>query len=352
MSLALPALMLILFGWALTLDVDRIPLRVLDHSRSSESRDLISRFEGSTYFDYQGTVDEFTEIESGIDKNETMIGLVISSDFAEQLKRGGEADVQIIVDGSDSNTASIALGYARVIFTEFRQHILGRRIARSSGWAVSRPVDLRLRIWYNPEMKSRNYIIPGLVAVILMIIASLLTSLTIAREWEMGTMEQLLATPLLPAELILGKIAAYFVLGLVDTVIALGLGTVIFEVPMRGSVLLLAGSCFIFLFGALCWGIFLSASVRSQLLAFQMGMVTSFLPAFLLSGFIFAIQSMPVPVQIVTYAVPARYFVSVLQGILLKGVGLPVLLVEILFLIAFAVAVFIATSRKLKRKVA
>jgi ABC-2 type transport system permease protein len=194
--------------------------------------------------------------------------------------------------------------------------------------------------------------VPGLIAVILMIIASLLTSLTIAREWETGTMEQLLSTPVRPAELVLGKLTAYFTLGMADMVICLVIGVLVFDVPMKGSVLLLLFSSCLFLFGALSWGILMSASTRSQLVAYQLGTLTSFLPAFLLSGFIYSIHSMPIIIQVITYIVPARYFVTILKAIFLKGVGIEILWVELTFLFLYAAIVFLFATRKLRQKIA
>jgi len=187
--------------------------------------------------------------------------------------------------------------------------------------------------------------------VILMIIASLITSLTIAREWEMGAMEQLLSTPLRPAELVLGKLSAFFLIGLIDTLTAIVTGVAIFGVPLRGSALVLLASSCLFLFGALCWGIFLSAATRSQVMAFQAGVLTSFLPAFLLSGFIYSIDNMPALVRVVTHIVPARYFITLLQGIFLKGVGVSILWGEIVFLTVYALLVFWAATRQVARKV-
>ena len=185
-----------------------------------------------------------------------------------------------------------------------------------------------------------------------MIIAALLTSLTIAREWEMGTMEQLISTPLRPAEIVLGKMLAFFALGVVDMVVAIVVGVSIFQVPLRGSLWFLAFTSAIFLIGALCWGIMISATVRSQLLAYQIGVLTSFLPAFLLSGFVFAIENMPAAIQVVTYIFPARYFVTILKGVFLRGVGMRILWGEAALLLAYATAVFLAATRKLKQKVA
>ena len=351
MALALPALMLVLFGYALTLDVDRIPLLVYDASNSPRSRELVSRFEGSRFFQIQGFSQHYRIIEDAIDRNQILAGLVIPRDYAIRLEQGRTADIQLLLDGSDSNTAAIALGYAQAIVLAENANLQARFLERKLGQKWVQPLENRTRIWYNSELKSKNYIVPGLVAVILMIIAALLTSLTIAREWEMGTMEQLLSTPVRSTELVLGKMSAYFLLGAADTVLVIVLGVAVFDVPLRGDLLLLAFSCFVFLFGALCWGILLSAAARTQLLAYQLGMITSFLPAFLLSGFMFTIENMPIPVQAFTYLVPARYFVTVLRGIFLKQVGLEILAWDILFLIAFAVIVFLLASRKLKGEI-
>ena len=351
MALALPGLMLVLFGYALTLDVDRIPLLVYDASKTPRSRDLLSRFEGSRFFQIQGFAEDYRIIEDAIDRSQILAGLVIPRDYSIHLGQGKTADIQLLLDGSDSNTAAIALGYAQAIVLAENAELQARFLERKLGQKWVPPLENRTRIWYNSELKSKNYIVPGLVAVILMIIAALLTSLTIAREWEMGTMEQLLSTPVRSTELVLGKMSAYFLLGAADTAFVIVLGVTVFDVPLRGDLLLLAFSCFVFLFGALCWGILLSAAARTQLLAYQLGMITSFLPAFLLSGFMFTIENMPIPVQAFTYLVPARYFVTVLRGISLKQVGLEILGWDILFLIAFAVIVFLLASRKLKGEI-
>lgn len=352
MALAVPLVMLLLFSYALTLDVDRIPTLVYDADRSPQSRELIEQFNGSRYFQILGWVDDYQTIERQVDTGECLMGLVISADYSEKLLAGQEADVQILLDGSDSNTASIALGYVRGLLAGHAWRVRADAQERSLGRQIKPPVEARLRVWYNHEMKSRNYIIPGLIAVILMIIAALLTSLTIAREWEMGTMEQLMSTPLRPAELVLGKMLAYFGVGVIDTTMAIGIGVLIFDVPLRGNLFFLAFTCCVFLTGALFWGILLSAVTRSQLTAYQMGMITSFLPAFLLSGFVYPIEAMPLPIQAVTYVVPARYFIEILRGIFLKGIGLEILAVELGLLMAFAAIVFLAATRKLRQKVA
>ena len=217
---------------------------------------------------------------------------------------------------------------------------------------MNNAVEPRIRVWYNNDLVSRNYIVPGLIAVILMIIASLLTSLTIAREWETGTMEQLLSTPVRPAELAFGKMSAYFAVGIVDMALCISLGVFAFGVPIKGSFLLLLLSSCVFLFGAVGFGIFLSASNRTQLTAYQMGALTSFLPAFLLSGFIYSIQNMPRVIQAIALFVPARYFINVLRGIFLKGTGLAVLWSDLLLLAGYALLVMFLATRKLRKKVA
>jgi ABC-2 type transport system permease protein len=352
MALAIPLVMLLLFGYALSLDVDRIPSLVVDADGSPESRALIERFRGSRYFQILGFVDDSSVLEREIERNRVLMGLVIPRGYSRALLSGEEASIQVLVDGSDSNTASIAVGYVEALVATYGLELRAAALERGGSGSLRPPVEPHLRVWYNSDLKSKNYIVPGLIAVIMMIIAALLTSLTIAREWETGTMEQLLSTPVTPAELVLGKMTAYFAIGMSDMALAVSVGVFLFSVPLRGSVLLLLVTSGIFLFGALCWGILLSALARSQLLAYQMGMITSFLPAFLLSGFIFAIENMPTAVQLVTTLVPARYFITVLKGIFLKGIGFPLLVGEVAFLLAYATVVFFLTTRKVKQKIA
>jgi ABC-2 type transport system permease protein len=352
MALALPFLMILLFGYALTLDVDRIPTIVYDADQSPESREVISRFQGSRYFQIQGEADSYGIIERKIDTDECILGLVIPKDYSRDLLSGRKPQLQLLFDGSDSNTASIALGYANSIVLPLSAEIGARAQDRMGVRAFDTPVNARLRVWYNSQLKSKNYIVPGLIALILMIIGALLTSLTLAREWEMGTMEQLLSTPLRPAEVALGKMSAYFVLGLVDMVLTIVVGVGVFRVPQNGSYVFLITTGCLFLVGALFWGILISAMTRSQLVAYQIAMLTSFLPAFLLSGFVFAVENMPIPVQSVTFLFPTRYFVTILKGIFLRGVGLEVLMIEVGLLMFYAALVYLAVIRRLKQKVA
>ena len=352
LALALPVVMLLLFGYALTLDVDRIPTYVYDQDQTPESRDLIQQFRGSRYFQILGSVSDYQTTEHGVDKSTILLGIVVPRYYSRHLLAGDEADVQLLVDGSDSNTASIALGYADAVVQSYAAQLRSGAQVRRGGQPLRVPVEPRIRVWYNSDLKSKNFIVPGLIAVTMMIIASMLSSLTIAREWENGTMEQLLSTPVRPGELVLGKLIAYFLLGIADMLIAIIVGVFIFQVPFRGSVGFLFFTSCLFLFGALSWGIFLSASARSQLMAFQMGMLSSFLPGYLLSGFIYSIQNMPRVIQLISYVVPARYFVRILNGVFLKGVGIQTLWVEVLMLAAYAGLVFFGACRKMRLKVA
>jgi ABC-2 type transport system permease protein len=351
-ALAIPLLLLLLFGYALTLDVDRIPTYVYDHDQTSQSRELVERFRGSRYFQVLGHVDDYRSIERAIDRNRILLGVVIPNEFAHKLEAGQVADVQLLLDGSDSNTAAIAMGYAEALTQMYALELRTAAQNRKGAPRIAVPVEARIRVAYNEDLKSKNFIVPGLIAVILMMLSGMLTSLTIAREWESGTMEQLISTPVRPVELLLGKLSAYFAVGVVDVLITLVVGVGVFEVPLRGSVLLLGVTSCIFLFGALCWGIFLSAATRSQAMAYQLSMVTSFLPAFLLSGFIFSIENMPRVIQAVSYIVPARYFMAILKGIFLKGIGLEILWFEILLLVVYAGVVFLLATRRMRLKVA
>jgi ABC-2 type transport system permease protein len=297
-------------------------------------------------------VNGYRPAELAMDKGAILLDIVVPRDYARRLLAGQEADVQLLIDGSDSNTASIALGYAQAVIQTYAAQLRSDAQVRKGGQPLRAPVDPRIRVWYNSDLKSKNFIVPGLIAVTMMIIASMLSSLTIAREWENGTMEQLLSTPVRPRELVLGKLLAYFALGITDMLICVIVGVFIFQVPLRGSVWFLFFTSCLFLFGALSWGIFISATARTQLLAFQMGMLSSFLPGYLLSGFIYSIQNMPKVIQVVSALVPARYFVTILNGIFLKGVGLRVLWGEVSMLAVYAGLVFVAASRKMRQKVA
>ncbi|MCE5268608.1 MAG: ABC transporter permease [Planctomycetaceae bacterium] len=355
MALATPAFLLTLFGYALTLDVDDVPMVVWDQSQTARSRELISRFasshgNGPRYFSIRGYVSRYADVEKAIDRREAMMGLVVPRDFAQRIDAGRDAPVQLIVDGSDSNTATIAIGYADVVTQIYALDLTIEQNQRRGMPPLAIPLDVRPRVWFNEDLESRNFIIPGLIAVIMMVIAAMLTSLTIAREWERGTMEQLISTPVKPGELILGKLVPYFAIGMCDVLIAVLMSEFVFHVPLRGNVALLFGMSAIFLTGALAMGLLVSIVTKSQLLSSQVAVLTTFLPGFLLSGFIFTIANMPQAIRMVTYLISARYFVTILKGIYLKGVGLEILATEALFLIFYAAVMVVLARVKLKKK--
>jgi ABC-2 type transport system permease protein len=331
LAFLLPVLLLVLFGYAITWDVTDIRTAVVDQSRSRESRELLDAFKASGRFRVVGTPERTAAIASLIDRNQIQLALVIPPDFSASLGATPPAQVQAIVDGSDANTATIVLAYTQAIVQSYSTRVQLR------GQRLRAPLTVATRVWYNEELLSRNMIVPGLVAVIMMIIAAMLTSLTIAREWERGTMEQLAATPVSRTEVVLGKLMPYLGIGLADVAVTSLLGVMLFHVPFRGSPVLLMGLSTFFLIGALGLGMFISAVSRSQLLATQMAMVATFLPAYLLSGFMFAIEVMPKGLQVFTYLVPARYFLVVTRGIFLKGVGVDVLRTQGLLMLGFLI---------------
>ncbi len=351
-AIVLPMVMLMIFGYALTLDVDRVPLAVWDQSRTPQSRELVSRFQGSRYFAVQAMARDYRELAEEVDQRRAMLALVIPAEFGRRVASERPVQVQVLADGSDANTTTLAIGYAETIVRSYSQAILVEKVRRATGRAPVVPLDLRPRAWFNPEMESRVFIVPGLIAVIMMLITALLTSLTVAREWETGTMEQLISTPVRGPELILGKLAPYFAIGMLDTLLSVLAGRYLFDVPIRGSLLLLFGVSAVYLVGALSLGILISSLAKTQLLASQAAFVATFLPAFLLSGFMFDIGNMPLPMQGVTYAIPARYFVAFLRGLYLKGAGIAELWPECLLMVAFATVALGLAVRSFKKRLA
>ena len=347
-----PLVMLLLFGFALSLDVDRIPTIVFDLDHTPQSQDLIRDFRGSRYFQIVEEAQSYHPIEQAMDARHALLAVVIAPGYSRDLLSGGEARVQLLLDGSDSNTASIAQGYAEGVVATYGARVRLDAQRLHAGNVPRTGVTADMRVWYNPDMISRNYIVPGLIAVLMMIITGNLSSLTIAREWENGTMEQLLSTPVRPVELALGKLSAYFLVGLIDMAMCMVIGIFVMGVPFKGSLVFMVISSFVFLFGALCTGILISAATRSQLTAYQLGALASFLPSFLLSGFIYSISSMPRIIQAIALFVPARYFINIAKGSFLKGTGLALLWPDFLLLCGYGAMMFFFTARKLRQKVA
>ncbi|MBD3307280.1 ABC transporter permease subunit [candidate division KSB3 bacterium] len=340
----MPVMQLFIYGYAITFDVNNITTVVYDQDKSRWSRELIGEFGASEYFTLTAFLENDAEIDEYLDRGHAQVAILIPPDFSERLKTGKDVQVGIFLDGSDSQTATIAEGYITAIAQDFSQRVRGIRRTPL--------IEARTRVWYNPELKSRNFIIPGLIAVIMAVLVALLTSLTIAREWERGTMEQLISTPVKTPELIIGKLIPYFLIGFIDLLISIAMGVWLFDVPLHGSVWLLIGLSSIFLFGGVCQGILLSILAKdSQAIASQMAILSTFLPAFLLSGFVYAISNMPRVLQVLTYIVPARYFVTILKGIFMKGIGIPLLLGDSLLLVLFGIGIFLIANVRFHKRI-
>jgi ABC-2 type transport system permease protein len=330
LAFALPVALLIFFGYAITWDITNIRLAVLDEDVTTHSRSLVDAFEGSGYFEVVERPAGMGAVADALLRGRVAAVLVIPSGFARDLAARRDAAVQLLLDGSDANTATIALSYADAVTARYSLNVL------LQGRQLSAPATAEVRIWYNPTLASRNMIVPGLIAVIMSIIAAMLTALTIAREWERGTMEQLASTPVHRLEVVFGKLLPYLGIGIFNVAVTTGAGMLLFGVPMRGSILLLGAMSVLFLLGALGLGMFISAVLRSQVLATQVAMVATYLPALLLSGFLFDIASMPAALRAVALIVPARYYIAVTRGIFLKGVGVDVLWLQGLSMVLFA----------------
>ena len=350
LALAIPMFLLLLFGYALNTDLNHVPTVVWDQSNTPESRDLVGLFAGSPSFLIRGHVENYRDLQQTLDTGRAMVALVIPRDFAGRIAADKPVSLQVLVDGSDSKRARLALGYATSIGQLYNQKVNARRVESRGMSELVTPAELDARVWYNPDLRGPNVIIPGIIAIVMVVIAAMLTSVTVAREWEMGTMEQLISTPIRVPELVLGKVVPYFVIGMTDVAIAVVMGKWLFHVPLRGSVVLLFVLAAIFLTGALFFGLTLSIVLRVQMIANQISLVASYMPTLMLSGFSFAIANMPEPIRILTYLVPGRYFITILRGIYLKGVGLEVLWSSVLFLVLFAVIMVTAAHKKMRLK--
>ncbi|MDQ8154626.1 MAG: ABC transporter permease [Gemmatimonadota bacterium] len=331
MAFLMPAVLLVFFGYIISFDVKDIRLAVLDQDHSPRSRELVESFVSAGRFHITEHLTSHAQIVPLMDRGAARIVLVIPPGFARRLSTGERAPVQAILDGTDANSAGISLNYATAIVTSYSAAITLRATR------MVPPVSPESRVWYNETLDSAAMIVPGLIAVIMMIIAAMLTALTVSREWERGSMEQLIATPVGRAEVILGKLLPYLVIGAVDVLGAVLIGLWVFDVPFRGNPALLSIMTLMFLIGSLGLGIFVSAAMKSQLLATQVAFLVTFLPSLLLSGLMFDLNTMPLPLRVVSSIVPARYYITVMRGIMLKDVGIPVLWGQGLAMVAYAV---------------
>lgn len=336
-----PVILLFLFGYALKLDVENVSVGVIDFSNSVKSKEFISYFESNNAFKINYYTDNYNDAELLLDTNKIKMIIVIPSSFAEDLENKMNTKVQVIIDGSDITTASSIINYTAGVTASYNQMFI-ENIIRTGGINISYGSAVpEIRYWFNEDMRSVNYLFPGLVAIIMSVVAGFLTSLTISREWETGTMEQLIPTPVTEGEVISGKLITYFLIGLIDVIIYILIGEFVFHVPLKGNTLLVFLFATIFLLCMLSFGIFVSIVMKSQLASSQVTTTTTLLPAFLLSGFVFDINNMPVVIQWITYFFPARYFVDILRGLYLKGVGIEYLYLNAGFLIFYSVILLV-----------
>lgn len=345
-----PVIQLIILGYVASTDVKNVATAVLDQDNSAYSRDYLNSYRNSGYFDLKYRVKNDREIAALLDGGEAKLALKIPVDFGRRIVRGEPVDVQAIIDGVNSSSATIIAGYVEQINYRNAGVLLEQRLTQAGLPAdVFTLIDLKPRIWYNPEMKSVNFMVPAIFSLVLMIISMLLTSFSIVKEKEKGTLEQLLVTPLRPTELILGKLLPFSIVALIDIVLVYLVARWWFRVPMQGSTLLLFGLGGIFLLTGLGLGVFISIVSANQRQA-MMAALFVMIPSIILSGFIFPIANMPGPIQLVTYFIPARYFLEIVRGLFLKGVGIEYLWLNVLALLAFGVALLTASVLEFRRQ--
>ena len=340
-ALLMPIMQMLLLGYGISLDAKHVQVYAYDQEGSQDSQDLLKRFQASEYLDLVTTVANYRELRDAIDSDRCKLGVVIPFDFSKRLRDTGEAAVQVIVDGTDDNTANLAMGYARAVISgfssAFQRDWIGRQgIAMIGGGA---PISVASRVWFNEDLESRNFIVPGIVALVMALVGALLTSLTVAREWERGTMEQLISTPVTSTEVMLGKLIPYFAIGMLDAVLCFVMGVWWFGVPFRGTLFSLFLTTALFLTVVLGVGFMISVGIRSQLGASQIALLVTLLPTSLLSGYAFPIDQMPAAVRAITYLVYSRYYVTILKAIFLKGVGIRALSGPVFALAMYAAAV-------------
>jgi len=350
MAFVLPIIMLLIFGYAVTTDVEHIKTAVFDEDKSAESRGLVQMFKNTGYFDPDLNVSNFKEMTYLIDSGKARVGIIIPPDYSKKLRRNEPAQLQLLVDGSDPLVARTALSTAQVII-QSKSFDLKIKTLQQTGLGISlKPaVDLRYRVWYNPNMESMKFNIPGLIGLIMQNITMLLTAFALVRERERGTLEQLIITPVKPIELIVGKLVPYIVIAFLDVLVILGFGIFWFNVPVNGSVVELLGLSFVFLMGALGLGMFVSTVAKTQLQAMQIGFMI-ILPSVLLSGFMFPRESMPKIIQTIGYFIPLTYFLRILRGIILKGVGIHYLWKDVLLLAVFGAVILTLSIIRMKKR--
>ena len=342
-----PIIQLLLFGYAVNTDIVDTGLFVVDHDRTVESRRLIDGFTSTVYFRKVGESDRSADLVAALNRGRAIVGIEIAPGFSSSVKSGGQsANVQVLVDGTNSNTGTLALGYAAQILRAFGVSVSGEATsARSAG------IDLRVRAWYNPELQSRVYNVPAVIGILLLLMCLLLTALAVVRERELGTLDQLMVSPLQPSELMIGKTIPVAIIGLIDLALITLVAVLWFDIPLRGSLFALVPAALIYIVAGLSFGLLISTISRTQQEAF-MTMFLFVLPAIILSGFFYPISSMPVLFQWLTLANPVRHFLEIVRGVFLRGTGFVELWPQYLALLGMAFAVMLLAIRRFQRSVA
>lgn len=335
-----PMMMILLYGYAITFDIKYIPLAILDQDRSPASQQLVEKLTSSNYFRIAARLQDRREIEPGFLHRRMSAVLVIPNDFDRRLTSQPETSVQLIMDGANANTAMIAMNYLKSFLT--------RTTLELNQGLLATPLEIEPRIWYNPDLKSTHFVVPGLIAILMMMICAMLTSLTISRERETGTLEQIFVSPIRPVEIIIGKVAPYILLAFLDALAILGFSHWVFGVPIRGSLALLIFFMLIYIYASLSLGVFISSRTRTQQAALFAAMLGTLLPSVLLSGFVFPIASMPRVLQWVTCIVPAKYFLIQARGVMLKGVDFEYLYLPTVFLLIFGTLLLAVSVKRFK----
>jgi ABC-2 type transport system permease protein len=325
LAFIIPLLLIFLFGYALSLDVDNIRVVVVDHDQTEVSRDLIRKLDASAYFNVIAQVPTDRMAGGCLDNGQASVGIILPPKWTAELRADRDAPVQILIDGSDPNFAGITRSYLAAFIQQYNQHRLLDFLNRQGRETIRPPVEGRIRVWFNEDLESRNFIVPGIIAIIIMIVGAMLTSLVVAREYESGTMETIRSLPIPAAEFLIGKAIPYFVIGLIDVLVSILMGQLLFDVVMKSSFWLMILASSLYLGVALSLGLLISCVTKSQLVANQIAVLITYLPSLLLSNFVFPIENMPRALQLVTRIVPATYFIDILNGLYLRNLGLSAL---------------------------
>ncbi len=347
--LVFPAFLVLLIGYALNFDVKHISVAIFDQDKTQTSRDFVGSFTNSEYFDVNYSVESYKEIDNLLDQSKALVAVVIPTDFSKEILAGRNTPIQILVDGSNSNTATTAIGYFNTIVQTYSAK-LAVKVLQKQGRELYTPIEIKPKVWYNPELISAKFLVPGLIGFILMLSAVVSTSLSVVREKERGTMDQMMVSRLHTGEIILGKTISFLIIALFASALVLLIGYFFFDISIRGSILWLYVGIFIFLLASLGQGLLISAISHTQQVAFIISVFSTLLPALILSGFVFPIRSMPYALQIISNLTPPKYFLIVIRDVILKGAGVGAFWDQLVYMLIFAAVTLGVSSRLLLKK--